>query len=91
MGSLGSPPDVAGAMTTEALADQVEPVQGAPLRGPLRRGSLHARPYASPRSALRVRGLVWHPRDPFDRWLIAQALDQGYTCGGDAARGRPAL
>jgi len=30
-------------------------------------------------SALRVRGLAWHHRDPFDRLLIAQALDQGYT------------
>jgi PIN domain nuclease of toxin-antitoxin system len=31
------------------------------------------------RSALRVRGLAWHHRDPFDRLLIAQALDEGYT------------
>jgi len=30
-------------------------------------------------AALRVRGLPWHHRDPFDRLLIAQALDQGYT------------
>jgi PIN domain nuclease of toxin-antitoxin system len=30
-------------------------------------------------SALHVRGLAWHHRDPFDRLLIAQALDQGYT------------
>jgi PIN domain nuclease of toxin-antitoxin system len=30
-------------------------------------------------SALSVRGLAWHHRDPFDRLLIAQALDQGYT------------
>ena len=30
-------------------------------------------------SALRVRALAWHHRDPFDRLLIAQALDQGYT------------
>ena len=30
-------------------------------------------------AALRVRGLAWHHRDPFDRLLIAQALDQGYT------------
>jgi PIN domain nuclease of toxin-antitoxin system len=30
-------------------------------------------------SALRVRGLAWHHKDPFDRLLIAQALDQGYT------------
>lgn len=30
-------------------------------------------------SALHVRGLAWHHKDPFDRLLIAQALDQGYT------------
>lgn len=30
-------------------------------------------------AALRVRALPWHHRDPFDRLLIAQALDQGYT------------
>ncbi|HMG52554.1 MAG TPA: type II toxin-antitoxin system VapC family toxin [Kofleriaceae bacterium] len=30
-------------------------------------------------SALRVHGLAWHHKDPFDRLLIAQALDQGYT------------
>ena len=30
-------------------------------------------------AALLVRGLPWHHRDPFDRLLIAQALDQGYT------------
>jgi PIN domain nuclease of toxin-antitoxin system len=30
-------------------------------------------------SALRVRCLDWHHKDPFDRLLIAQALDQGYT------------
>lgn len=30
-------------------------------------------------SALRVRGLPWHHRDPFDRLLAAQALDAGYT------------
>jgi PIN domain nuclease of toxin-antitoxin system len=30
-------------------------------------------------AALRVRGLAWHHRDPFDRLLIAQALDDGYT------------
>jgi PIN domain nuclease of toxin-antitoxin system len=30
-------------------------------------------------AALYVRGLPWHHRDPFDRLLIAQALDQGYT------------
>ena len=30
-------------------------------------------------AALRVRELPWHHRDPFDRLLIAQALDQGYT------------
>jgi PIN domain nuclease of toxin-antitoxin system len=30
-------------------------------------------------AALFVRGLPWHHKDPFDRLLIAQALDQGYT------------
>ena len=30
-------------------------------------------------AALRVRGLPWHHKDPFDRLLIAQALDHGYT------------
>ncbi|HUH05387.1 MAG TPA: type II toxin-antitoxin system VapC family toxin [Kofleriaceae bacterium] len=30
-------------------------------------------------AALRVRGLAWHHRDPFDRFLIAQALEEGYT------------
>ncbi len=30
-------------------------------------------------AALRVRGLSWHHRDPFDRLLIAQALEEGYT------------
>lgn len=30
-------------------------------------------------AALRVRGLPWHHRDPFDRFLIAQALEEGYT------------
>jgi PIN domain nuclease of toxin-antitoxin system len=30
-------------------------------------------------AALRVRGLPWHHRDPFDRILIAQALEEGYT------------
>ena len=30
-------------------------------------------------AALRVRGLPWHHRDPFDRFLIAQALEHGYT------------
>ena len=30
-------------------------------------------------AALRVRELPWHHRDPFDRLLIAQAFDQGYT------------
>lgn len=29
-------------------------------------------------AALRVRGLAWHHRDPFDRFLIAQALEEGY-------------
>jgi PIN domain nuclease of toxin-antitoxin system len=31
------------------------------------------------RAALAVRGLAWHHRDPFDRLLIAQALEEGYT------------
>jgi PIN domain nuclease of toxin-antitoxin system len=30
-------------------------------------------------SALRVRALPWHHRDPFDRLLIAQAIECGYT------------
>jgi PIN domain nuclease of toxin-antitoxin system len=30
-------------------------------------------------AALRVRALPWHHRDPFDRLLIAQALESGYT------------
>jgi len=30
-------------------------------------------------AALRVRGLPWHHRDPFDRLLIAQTLEGGYT------------
>jgi PIN domain nuclease of toxin-antitoxin system len=30
-------------------------------------------------AALRVRSLAWHHRDPFDRLLIAHALDRGYT------------
>jgi PIN domain nuclease of toxin-antitoxin system len=30
-------------------------------------------------AALRVRGLPWHHRDPFDRLLIAQSLEDGYT------------
>lgn len=30
-------------------------------------------------AALRVRSLAWHHRDPFDRLLIAQALDDGFT------------
>lgn len=39
-------------------------------------------------AALRVRGLAWHHRDPFDRLLIAQALDQGWTIvSRDAAFG----
>jgi PIN domain nuclease of toxin-antitoxin system len=29
--------------------------------------------------ALRVRDLPWHHRDPFDRLLIAQALENGLT------------
>ncbi|MBP6631514.1 MAG: type II toxin-antitoxin system VapC family toxin [Kofleriaceae bacterium] len=30
-------------------------------------------------AALRVGTLAWHHRDPFDRLLIAQALEGGYT------------
>jgi PIN domain nuclease of toxin-antitoxin system len=30
-------------------------------------------------AALRVRSLPWHHRDPFDRLLIAQALEDGCT------------
>jgi PIN domain nuclease of toxin-antitoxin system len=30
-------------------------------------------------AALRVRALPWHHRDPFDRLLVAQALESGYT------------
>lgn len=30
-------------------------------------------------AALRVRALPWHHRDPFDRLLITQALEDGYT------------
>ena len=30
-------------------------------------------------AALRVRALPWHHRDPFDRLLIAQALEEGLT------------
>jgi len=30
-------------------------------------------------AALRVRTLPWHHKDPFDRFLIAQAIDDGYT------------
>ena len=30
-------------------------------------------------AALRVRALPWHHRDPFDRLLVAQALEEGFT------------
>jgi len=30
-------------------------------------------------AALRVRSLAWHHKDPFDRLLIAHALDGGFT------------
>jgi PIN domain nuclease of toxin-antitoxin system len=30
-------------------------------------------------AALRVRGLLWHHRDPFDRLLVAHALEDGFT------------
>jgi PIN domain nuclease of toxin-antitoxin system len=36
--------------------------------------------------ALRVRSLPWHHRDPFDRLLVAQALEETLTlCSRDAA------
>jgi PIN domain nuclease of toxin-antitoxin system len=30
-------------------------------------------------AALRVRGLAWHHRDPFDRLLVSHALEEGLT------------
>lgn len=30
-------------------------------------------------AALKVRALPWHHRDPFDRLLLAQAAEEGYT------------
>jgi PIN domain nuclease of toxin-antitoxin system len=30
-------------------------------------------------AALRVRALPWHHRDPFDRLLVAQAIEDGHT------------
>jgi len=30
-------------------------------------------------AALRVRTLPWHHKDPFDRFLIAKAIEDGYT------------
>jgi len=30
-------------------------------------------------AAVRVRGLPWHHRDPFDRLLVAHAQEGGYT------------
>jgi PIN domain nuclease of toxin-antitoxin system len=30
-------------------------------------------------AALKVHALRWHHRDPFDRLLVAQALEDGYT------------
>jgi PIN domain nuclease of toxin-antitoxin system len=39
-------------------------------------------------AALRVRTLPWHHRDPFDRFLIAHAMEDGYTIvTGDRAFG----
>ena len=38
-------------------------------------------------AALRVRALPWHHRDPFDRLLVAQAAEDGYTL----VTGDPAL
>jgi len=46
-------------------------------------------------AALRVRSLPWHHRDPFDRLLVAQAFEDGYTLvthdGALAAYGVPLL
>jgi PIN domain nuclease of toxin-antitoxin system len=46
-------------------------------------------------AALRVRALPWHHRDPFDRLMIAHALEGGYTIvtrdGPFAAYGVPVL
>jgi PIN domain nuclease of toxin-antitoxin system len=46
-------------------------------------------------AALRVRALPWHHRDPFDRLLVAQALEDGYTLvtrdGALSAYGVPVL
>ena len=37
------------------------------------------------RSTLRTRALPWHHRDPFDRLLVAQSLEHGFTlCSRDA-------
>jgi PIN domain nuclease of toxin-antitoxin system len=44
----------------------------------LRRTGLEAAPIELA-AALRVRALPWHHRDPFDRLLIAQALEGGHT------------
>lgn len=36
------------------------------------------------RSSLRTRELPWHHRDPFDRLLVAQSLEHGFTlCSRD--------
>lgn len=37
-------------------------------------------------AALRVRSLPWHHRDPFDRLLIAQAMETGLTVATRDAR-----
>jgi PIN domain nuclease of toxin-antitoxin system len=44
----------------------------------LRRTGLEVAELGLP-AALRVRALPWHHRDPFDRLLIAQALEESYT------------
>jgi hypothetical protein len=49
-------------------------MSGAPPHLPIRAGGAHCE-----RGPGLVRGLAWHHRDPFDRLLIAQALDQGCT------------
>jgi PIN domain nuclease of toxin-antitoxin system len=43
-------------------------------------------------AALAVRALPWHHRDPFDRLLIAQAIEEGYTLASrDPVFGRYAI
>lgn len=44
----------------------------------LRRSGFEVADVTAP-AALRVRSLPWHHRDPFDRLLVAHALEDGYT------------